>query len=303
MPPGGRTWELTSDQPVVTVPGQPPVVLANAPAPGANGRRQAARPRRAPLPARRLPAAPGAAQSAPQDAHQGRARQARGSPAPAAAGDARVGAGVSLRRAALALPSPRPQRDPRHRRELVQDLLDQGRADGRHHRAAEVQRARLPDGARHRQPGQRQADRDHQVHQAAELLPGLDLQQPGRQARRAAALPKLNVSDLLVITAPPDVLLFVDQLMDKLLGDLPQIELQVRVVEINLDDLLAWDSKVGINHLEHPNQPFDPVNNPVSGNFGAGFRSSTATAPRRAPRPASARPSAASCRPTRSAAS
>ena len=84
-------------------------------------------------------------------------------------------------------------------------------------------------------------------------------------------LPKLAVSDLLVITAPPEVLLFVDQLMDKLLGDLPQIELQVRVVEVNLDDLIEWDSKVGVQNLENPDLPFNSATNPPAGNFGAGF--------------------------------
>jgi type II secretory pathway component GspD/PulD (secretin) len=86
-----------------------------------------------------------------------------------------------------------------------------------------------------------------------------------------APLPNLNVADLLVITAPPEVLLFVDQLMDKLLGDLPQVELQVRVVEVNLDDLLDWDAKVAAAKLENPNLPFDSVSNPVDGHFGAGF--------------------------------
>jgi len=85
------------------------------------------------------------------------------------------------------------------------------------------------------------------------------------------SLPNLNVADLLVITAPPEVLLFVDQLLDKLLADLPQVELQVRLVEVNLDDLLDWDAKVAANHLENPGQPFDPVSNPINGNFGAGF--------------------------------
>lgn len=81
----------------------------------------------------------------------------------------------------------------------------------------------------------------------------------------------LNVADLLVITAPPEVLLFVDQLLDKLLADLPQVELQVRVVEVNLDDLLEWDAKVAAQELADPSQPFDPVDNPPDGNFGAGF--------------------------------
>lgn len=85
------------------------------------------------------------------------------------------------------------------------------------------------------------------------------------------SLPNLNVADLLVITAPPEVLLFCDQLMNRLLADLPQIELQVRVVEVNLDDLLAWDAKVAAQKLQDPDLPFDATTNPPDGNFGAGF--------------------------------
>lgn len=85
------------------------------------------------------------------------------------------------------------------------------------------------------------------------------------------SLPNPNVADLLVITAPPEVLLFVDQVMDRLLADLPQIELQVRVVEVNLDDLIEWDAKVAAQKLENPGEPFDAVGNPPDGNFGAGF--------------------------------
>jgi len=85
------------------------------------------------------------------------------------------------------------------------------------------------------------------------------------------SLPNLNVADLLMITAPPEVLLFVDQLMDKVLADLPQVELQVRVVEVNLDDVLEWDAKVAAAKLENADAPFDPVSNPIDGHFGAGF--------------------------------
>jgi type II secretory pathway component GspD/PulD (secretin) len=84
-------------------------------------------------------------------------------------------------------------------------------------------------------------------------------------------LPNVKIADMLVVTAPPETLLFIDQLLDKLLADLPQIEMQVRVVEINLDDLIEWDTKVGASKLQDPDAPFDPVNNPVDGNFGAGF--------------------------------
>ncbi len=85
------------------------------------------------------------------------------------------------------------------------------------------------------------------------------------------SIPNPKIADMLIVTAPPETLLFIDQVLDKLLADLPQIELQVRVVEVNLDDLLQWDTKVGINKLSNPSLPFDPATNPVSGNFGAGF--------------------------------
>ncbi len=84
-------------------------------------------------------------------------------------------------------------------------------------------------------------------------------------------LPNPKISDMLVVTAPPETLLFIDQLLDKLLADLPQIEMQVRVVEINLDDLLQWDTKIGAAKLEQSGQPFDATTNPVDGHFGGGF--------------------------------
>jgi type II secretory pathway component GspD/PulD (secretin) len=85
------------------------------------------------------------------------------------------------------------------------------------------------------------------------------------------ALTNTSIADLLVVTAPPATLLFIDQLMSKLLADLPQIEIQVRVVEINLDDLVDWDAKVGFSGLTDPSLPFDAVTNPPTGNFGSGF--------------------------------
>jgi len=84
-------------------------------------------------------------------------------------------------------------------------------------------------------------------------------------------LPNPKISDMLVVTAPPETLLFIDQLLGKVLADLPQIEMQVRVVEINLDDLLQWDTKVGIAKLENAGDPFNATTNPVDGNFGGGF--------------------------------
>jgi len=93
------------------------------------------------------------------------------------------------------------------------------------------------------------------------------------------SLPNLNVADLLMITAPPEVLLFVDQLMDRILADLPQVELQVRVVEVNLDDVLEWDAKVAAAKLENGDAPFDPTSNPIDGHFGAGFPIQNGTGP------------------------
>lgn len=79
-----------------------------------------------------------------------------------------------------------------------------------------------------------------------------------------------SVADVLHITAPPDTLLFVSELLAKVLGDLPQIELQVRVVEVNLSDVVDWDAQFAATQLTDPDLPFDPVTNPPSGNFGAG---------------------------------
>lgn len=45
-----------------------------------------------------------------------------------------------------------------------------------------------------------------------------------------------NISDLITITANDDVLLEVDQLLSALLTEVPQIEIESRVVEINFDD-------------------------------------------------------------------
>jgi type II secretory pathway component GspD/PulD (secretin) len=83
-------------------------------------------------------------------------------------------------------------------------------------------------------------------------------------------LPGGSIGDLLIVTAPPETLLFIDEFLDRMLADLPQVEIEVRVVEVNLDDLLDWDSRVAISDLEDPSQPFDPVTNPP-GHFGGGL--------------------------------
>ena len=80
-----------------------------------------------------------------------------------------------------------------------------------------------------------------------------------------------KVGDVLVVTAPPDTLLFIDELLHRVLADVPQIEIEVRVVEINLDDLLDWDVRMLATRLEDPGAPFDATTNPPSGNFGAGL--------------------------------
>lgn len=79
------------------------------------------------------------------------------------------------------------------------------------------------------------------------------------------------IADVLHVTAPPDILLFITELLHKLLADLPQVELQVRVVEVNLDDLVDWDAKVVARDLTDPDLPYNAVTNPPNGNFGAGI--------------------------------
>lgn len=80
-----------------------------------------------------------------------------------------------------------------------------------------------------------------------------------------------NVSDLLIVTAPPETLLFIDEFLYRVLGDRPQIELEVRVVEVNLDDLIDYDAQVQLSRLENPDLPFNAIDNPTAGNFGAGL--------------------------------
>lgn len=86
--------------------------------------------------------------------------------------------------------------------------------------------------------------------------------------KRALARPE--IADVLHVTAPPETLLFITELLHRVLADLPQIELQVRVVEVNLDDTLEWDAKTIVSQLADATQPFDPVTNPVSDKFGSG---------------------------------
>lgn len=83
--------------------------------------------------------------------------------------------------------------------------------------------------------------------------------------------PVTNIADVLHVTAPPETLLYIDELLHKVLADQPQVELEVRVVEVNLDDTIDWDSKVLARKLEDPRAPFDAVTNPPDGNFGAGL--------------------------------
>ncbi len=80
-----------------------------------------------------------------------------------------------------------------------------------------------------------------------------------------------HIGDLLVVTAPPETLLFIDEVLHRILGDLPQIELEVRVVEINIDDLVDYDAKIFFSDLENPGLPYDENTNPPDGNFGDGL--------------------------------
>lgn len=82
---------------------------------------------------------------------------------------------------------------------------------------------------------------------------------------------KGSIADVILLTAPPPVLLFVDELLTKSLADLPQIEVEILVVEVNLSDELDYDSKVKLARLANPDLPFDPLTNPTEGNFGAGI--------------------------------
>lgn len=79
------------------------------------------------------------------------------------------------------------------------------------------------------------------------------------------------IADVLHITAPAEVLLYIDELLNKIMADLPQVELEVRVVEVNLDDTIDWDSKVLARRLDDRDLPFDATTNPPQGNFGAGI--------------------------------
>lgn len=56
-----------------------------------------------------------------------------------------------------------------------------------------------------------------------------------------------KISDLITITADEDVLLEVDQLLSALLNDVPQIEIEGRVVEINFDDKVDVGSNLLIS--------------------------------------------------------
>lgn len=79
-----------------------------------------------------------------------------------------------------------------------------------------------------------------------------------------------SIADVIHMTAPPEVLLFIDELFKKVLGDLPQIEIEVLVVEVNLSDEIDWDSKIKAAKLENRGQPYDPSTNPAAGKFGNG---------------------------------
>jgi len=79
-----------------------------------------------------------------------------------------------------------------------------------------------------------------------------------------------DIADVIHVTAPPPTLLFIDELLQKVLGDQPQIEIEITVVEVNLSDKIDWDSKLKVAELQNRNLPYDPNTNPPAGGFGSG---------------------------------
>ncbi len=51
-------------------------------------------------------------------------------------------------------------------------------------------------------------------------------------------------SDLLVVTASEDLLREIDEFLERVLGDAPQIEIEITIVEVALDDLLSYGTKL-----------------------------------------------------------
>ncbi|MFT7462148.1 MAG: type II secretory pathway component GspD/PulD (secretin) [Pseudohongiellaceae bacterium] len=88
-------------------------------------------------------------------------------------------------------------------------------------------------------------------------------------SRKDVMLP--DIADVIHVTAPPPTLLFIDELLQKVLGDQPQIEIEITVVEVNLSDKIDWDAKLKVAELENRNSPFDPSTNPAAGGFGSGI--------------------------------
>jgi len=80
-----------------------------------------------------------------------------------------------------------------------------------------------------------------------------------------------DIADVIHVTAPPATLLFIDELLLRVLGDQPQIEIEIKVVEVNLSDKIDWDAKVQISELMDPDAPFDATTNPPDGGFGSGI--------------------------------
>lgn len=103
------------------------------------------------------------------------------------------------------------------------------------------------------------------------VQPGFYKDDVGEKFGARNANKNADIADVIHLTAPPDTLLFVDELLTKVLGDLPQIEIEILVVEVNLSDELDWDSKVKLAQLTNRSLPFDPLTNPPKGNFGAGL--------------------------------
>jgi type II secretory pathway component GspD/PulD (secretin) len=80
-----------------------------------------------------------------------------------------------------------------------------------------------------------------------------------------------EIADVIHVTAPPATLLFIDDLLRKVLADQPQIEIAITIVEVNLSDKIDWDAKLKISELTNPGLPFDAGTNPPAGGFGSGI--------------------------------
>lgn len=100
----------------------------------------------------------------------------------------------------------------------------------------------------------------------AQVDPRPDKVIPTNQAPMLALVPPgvANVSDLITVTSSEDVLLQVDQFLTALLTEVPQIEIEGKVIEINLTDALEYGVNLGIDEQipglkKNPNGTFSPI--------------------------------------------